>query len=370
MRRPSTRREPEPSAPVTKYESGSPRNRAVGSVTPDLLTRARAGDGDAFGRLTEPHRRELHLHCYRLLGSVQDAEDALQDALLSAWRGLNGFEARSSLRTWLYRVATNHCLNALRAARRRPVAAWPLPNVQPPEPSRMGEVTWLEPYPDALLDGIAEPPPGPDARYELTEAISLAFVTALQVLPPRQRAVLILRDVLGYHAAEVADILDTTVESVTSALKRARAAISRRQQAREPAPSAGSRVEQELVSRLVRAYQNADITTLTALLTEDVVVAMPPVPFEYCGRDLAVQFYVTVTFRQARTYDLVPTRANGQLAYGAYLRDPAGRTQRAEGLRVLTLTGNRICGMTRFDSSVLPQFGLPLSLPSVGFPSA
>lgn len=334
-------------------------------MTPDLLARARAGDGDAFGQLTEPHRRELQLHCYRLLGSVQDAEDVLQDALLSAWRGLDGFEERSTLRAWLYRVATNHCLNALRAARRRPAAAWPLPTIQPPEPSRMGEVTWLEPYPDVLLDGIMEPPPGPDARYELTEAISLAFITALQLLPPRQRAVLILRDVLGYHAAEVAAMLDTTVESVTSALKRARASITRRQRTREPAPLAGSDAERKLIAQLVRAYQNGDVETLTALLTDDVVVAIPPVPFEYCGRALAARFYGMISFRQGRTYDLVPTRANGQLAYGVYLRDPAGGARRAEGLRVLTLAGSRICGMTRFDSSLLPRFGLPLSLPGI-----
>ncbi len=348
------------------YDTGRCRDWAAGGVMTDLLARARAGDGDAFGQLAEPHRRELQLHCYRLLGSVQDAEDVLQDALLAAWRGLSGFEERSTLRAWLYRVATNHCLNALRTARRRPAAAWPLPTVEPPEPSRMGEVTWLEPYPDALIDDIAAAPPSPDVRYELTEAVSLAFVTALQLLPPRQRAVLILRDVLGYHASEVAEMLGTTVESVTSALKRARASISRHQQRREPAPLAGSPAEQELVSQLVHAYQNGDVETLTALLTDDVVVAMPPVPFEYCGRDLAAQFYATITFRQGRRYDLVPTRANGQFAYGVYLRDPAGGARRAEGLRVLTLAGNRIGGMTRFDSSLLPRFGLPLSLPGGG----
>lgn len=334
-------------------------------MTTDLLARARAGDGDAFGELTEPHRRELQLHCYRILGSVQDAEDVLQDTLLAAWRGLGGFEERSTLRAWLYRVATNRCLNALRAARRRPAAAWPLPDLEPPEPSRMGEVTWLEPYPDALLDGLPDAPPGPEARYELTEAISLAFVTALQLLPPRQRAVLILRDVLGYHAAEVAEMLETTVESVTSALKRARASLSRHHTNRDPAPAAGSPAEQELVSRLVQAYQSGDIEALTALLTEDVVVAMPPVPFEYHGRELAVRFIAAISFRHGRTYDLVPTRANGQLGFGAYLRDPTGGVRHAADLRVLTLTGNRICGLTRFDRSLLSRFGLPQSLPGI-----
>jgi RNA polymerase sigma-70 factor (TIGR02960 family) len=334
-------------------------------VTADLLARARAGDGDAFGQLTEPHRRELQVHCYRILGSVQDAEDVLQDTLLAAWRGLAGFEERSTLRAWLYRVATNRCLNTLRAARRRPAMDWSVPDVEPPEPSRLGEVVWLEPYPDALLEGLADKPPGPEARYELTEAISLAFVTALQLLPPRQRAVLILRDVLGYHAAEVAEMLDTTVESVTSALKRARASLRRYRTNREPAPSAGSLAEQELVSQLVRAYQTGDVEALTTLLTDDVVVSMPPVPLEYHGRELAARFNATVTFRHGRTYDLVPTRANGQLAFGAYLRDPAGGVRHATGLRVLTLAGNRICGLTRFDNSVLPRFGLPQSLPGL-----
>ena len=335
-------------------------------MTADLLARARAGDGDAFGRLVELHRRELHLHCYRLLGSLQDAEDVLQEALLAAWRGLSGFEERSTFRAWLYRVATNHCLNALRSASRRPAAAWPLPNVQPPDPSRMGEVTWLEPYPDSLLPDLVDARPGPDARYELTEAISLAFVTAIQLLPPRQRAVLVLRDVLGYHAAEVAAMLATTLESVTSALKRARASVSRHRPNGEPAPPAGSVAEQELVSRLVHAYQTGDVDALTALLTEDVVVAMPPVPFEYIGRELAARFLATIAFRQGRTYDLVPTRANGQLAFGVYLHDSAGGVRRAEGLRVLTLTGQRICGLTRFDTSLLPRFGLPASLPGLG----
>jgi RNA polymerase sigma-70 factor (TIGR02960 family) len=331
-------------------------------VTAELLARARAGDGEAFGRLTEPHRQELQVHCYRILGSVQDAEDALQDTLLAAWRGLADFQERSTLRTWLYRIATNRCLNALRAARRRPATDRPPPGVEFPEPTRLSEVTWLEPYPDVLLEGLAETRPGPEARYELTEAVSLAFVTALQLLPPRQRAVLILRDVLGYHAAEVAEMLGTTTESVTSALKRARASVRRHPADREPAPSAGSPAEQELVSRLVRAYQTADVEALTTLLTDDVVVSMPPVPLEYHGRELAARFLGTVTFRHGRTYDLVPTRANGQLAFGTYLRDPAGGVCDATGLRVVTLTGDRICGLTRFGNGVLPRFGLPRSL--------
>src|SRR6476620_10748592 len=174
------------------------------------ITRARAGDGDAFRELTEPHRRELHVHCYRMLGSFQDAEDALQDTLLAAWRGFGGFEGRASLRTWLYRIATSRCLNARRSAGRRPAKEWDVPHVEPPDPTRLGEVVWLQPFPDELLEGAVDAPLGPEARYEQREAISLAFVTALQVLPPRQIAVLILRDVLGFHASEVAGMLEVT----------------------------------------------------------------------------------------------------------------------------------------------------------------
>ena len=258
-------------------------------VTTDLLTRARAGDGDAFRELTEPHRRELQVHCYRMLGSLQDAEDALQDTLLAAWQGLAGFEERASIRTWLYRIATNRCLNALRSANRRPAKEWDVPEVEPPEPTRLGEIVWLEPYPDALLEGAINAPLGPEARYEQTEAISLAFVTALQVLPARQRAVLILREVLGYHANEVADMLDSTVESVTSALKRARAGLQRHLPPTgegEAPPVPGSPAEQALVAKFVRAYQSGDVDALVALLTADVAVSMPPIPLEYHGRDV------------------------------------------------------------------------------------
>jgi RNA polymerase sigma-70 factor (TIGR02960 family) len=334
-------------------------------VTADLITRARAGDGDAFRALTEPHHQELQVHCYRMLGSFQDAEDALQDTLVDAWRGLGRFEGRSSIRTWLYRIATNRCLKAMRAASRRPAKAWDVPEVQPPEPTRLGEVAWLEPYPDALLEGATDVPLGPEARYEQTEAISLAFVTALQVLPARQRAVLILREVLGYHATEVADMLDTTVESVNSALKRARASLQRRLPAtgeREPPPAPDSPAEQALVAEIVRAYDSGDIDALVPLLTADVSVAMPPIPLEYHGRDDVSGFFATVS-RLGRTYDLVPTRANGQLAFGMYLRTPAGGIRHGTGLDVFTLTGDRICAITHFDSSVLPSFGLPRTLP-------
>jgi len=334
-------------------------------VTADLISRARAGDGDAFRELVEPYRRELQVHCYRMLGSFQDAEDALQEALLAAWQGLGGFDGRASIRRWLYRIATNRCLNALRSASRRPARQWDIPGVEPPEPTRLGEVVWLEPYPDALLKGAIDAPPGPQARYEQTEAISLAFVTALQVLPARQLAVLILRDVLGYHANEVADMLGSTVESVNSALKRARASLRRRLPTtgeREPPPASGSRAEQAIVAEFVRAYESGDRDALVALLTDDVFVSMPPIPLEYQGRDAVARFYASIIPHWR--CDLVPARANGQPAFGAYLRAPTGGIRHGAGLLVLTLTGDRICAYTRFDNSVLPWFGLPRSLPS------
>src|SRR6266851_5079975 len=335
-------------------------------VTADLLSRARAGDGEAFRELTGPHRRELQVHCYRMLGSFADAEDAVQETMLAAWQGIGGFtEERASLRTWLYKIATNRCLNARRAASRRPARKWDMPQFQPPVPTPRDEAVWLQPFPDAFLEGAVDRPPGPEARYEQSEAISLAFVAALQVLPPRQVAVLILRDVLGFHASEVAGMLDSTVESVNSALKRARASLQRQQPptaGREPPPACGSPAEEALVAKFVRAWESADLGALVALLTDDVFIAMPPMPFGYEGRDVVARFCASL-FGAGRRFDLVPTRANRQPAFGAYLRAPDG-IRHGTGLYVLTLTGDRICAMTRFEKTVLPWFGLPRSLPT------
>jgi len=330
-------------------------------VAADLISRARAGDGDAFRELTGPHRRELQVHCYRMLGSFQDAEDAVQDTLLAAWQGLGGFEGRASLRTWLYRIATNRCLNARRSASRRLAREWNIPGVEPPEPTRLGEIVWLEPFPDVLLEGAIDVPPGPEARYEQTESISLAFITALQVLPPRQVAVLVLRDVLGFRASEVAGMLDSTAESVNSALKRARASLQRQPAPAAGPPPTGSRSEEAIVARFVSAYESADLGALVALLTDDVFISMPPMPFEYAGRDVVVRFCAGL-FGAGRKVDLVPTRANGQPAFGVYLRAATG-IRHGTGLFVLTLTADRICAITRFDNGVLPWFGLPRSLP-------
>ena len=333
--------------------------------TEDLITKARAGDDDAFEALTQPYRRELQVHCYRMLGSFQDAEDAVQDTLLSAWQGLSGFEERASLRTWLYRIATNRCLNARRSASRRKAREWDVPGVEPPEPTRLGEVLWLQPYPDSQLDGVIDLTPGPDARYEQTESISLAFVTALQLLPPRQLAVLLLRDVLGFHANEVADMLDSTVESVNSALKRARAALDTKLPPggdRVPAPASDSPAEDAIVAKFVAAYKSSDLDSLVALLTDDVFISMPPLPFEYQGREPASGFFASI-FGSGRKFHLLATRANGQPALGAYVRDSTGISH-GVGLFVLTLAGDQICAMTRFENTVLPWFGLPRSIPS------
>jgi RNA polymerase sigma-70 factor (ECF subfamily) len=234
-----------------------------------------------------------------------------------------------------------------------------------PVPTPRDEPVWLQPFPDALLEGAADRPLGPETRYEQTEAISLAFVTALQLLPPRQLAVLILRDVLGFHASEVAGMLEVTIESVNSTLKRARASLQRRQQSsagHQPPPAAGSPAEDAIVAKFARAWQSADLDALVALLTDDVFIAMPPEPFGYEGRELVAR-YCARQFGVGRRFDLVPTRANGQPAFGAYLRGPAG-IRHATGFYVLTLAGDRICAMTRFEASVLPWFGLPRSLPS------
>ena len=329
-------------------------------ATADLISRAQAGDGDAFRQLTEPLRHELQVHCYRMLGSFLDAEDALQETLLAAWQSFGGFEERASIRTWLYQIATNRCLNARRSAGRRPAREWNVPKVDPPEPTRLGEVLWLEPYPDALLEGALNEPLGPEARYEQSESISLAFVTALQVLPPRQLAVLVLRDVLGFPASEVAAMLNSSVESANSALKRARSSLERRWPMATdlgPSPAADSPSEDAIVEKFVSAWESADLDALVALLTDDVFMSMPPMPFEYEGRDAVARFCVSI-FSSSRRHILVPTRANGQPAFGAYVRTPDGISH-GVGLFVLALAGDRICAMTRFENSVLPWFGLP-----------
>jgi RNA polymerase sigma-70 factor (TIGR02960 family) len=313
-------------------------------------------DEHAFRELTEPYRRELQLHVYRIVGSVEEAEDLLQETLLAAWSGYERFEGRASVRAWLYRIATNRSLDALRARRRRPEA---LPRMTGmPEPTRRGEVLWLEPLPDQLIEGVPDDVPGPEARYEAKETVALAFVTGLQHLPPQQRAVLVLRDVLGFRAAEVAAMLATTEAAVNSLLRRARTALEGRlpTSGRERAPLPGSRRERELVGRFAEAIEAGDVDAVVGLLTDDAWLTMPPQPLEYQGGD-AIGLVLRDRTAMRGTPRLVPTRANTQPAFGVYFGG------RAWALLVLTLEGERIAAITWFGrSEAFPRFGLPATL--------
>ena len=334
-------------------------------MTESTLSRARLEDGDAFRTLTDPYRRELQVHCYRMLGSVQDAEDMVQETLLAAWRGLKGYEERDSLRSWLYRIATNRCLNALRDKRRRPREALGLPSGAP-EPTRRGEPLRLEPYPDSLLAGIEETSLGPEARYETKEAVSLAFVAALQHLPPQQRAVLVLRDVLGFRAAEAAEMLASSEVSVSSALQRARTALETRVPGdRESARLPRSPHERGLVARFADAVENGDVDGMVSLLTDDALLTMPPLPLEYEGHVVIAAFLRWREEVRGAPLRLVPTRANAQPAFGCYLPDAESGIDRPRGLFVLTLDVDAIAAITWFaDIELFERFGLPRTLSS------
>jgi RNA polymerase sigma-70 factor (TIGR02960 family) len=316
-------------------------------VSQSTLDRARGGSEEAFRELVEPCRRELHVHCYRMLGSLTDAEDVLQEALLAAWRGLDGFAGRSSVRAWLYRIATNRCLNALRDSRRR---AEPVPPFVPPPPSRRSDVTWLQPYPDALLAQA----PDPAARYLARETVELGFVAALQELPPRQVAALLLCDVLGFSIAEVAPMLDTTPNAVKGALQRARAAVARGGTHRR----ADSAAAWDLARSFARAFTDDDIDGVVELLTDDAWLAMPPAPHEYHGAEAIRAFLRTsAAWRAGRDLRLVPTGANAQPAFGCYLA--AGAKEDFTGVIVLTVRDNGIAGVTRFlDPGLAGAFGM------------
>jgi RNA polymerase sigma-70 factor (TIGR02960 family) len=333
-----------------------------------MLDRARAGEEIAFAELTETFRPELQLHCYRIVGSVQDAEDLVQETLLAAWRGLGGFEKRASIRTWLYRIATNRCLNHLRDRGRRlpELPAPPEPAGPPPEPTRRSDPVWLEPYPDVLLEGLRQQADTPDSRYASREAIGLAFMIALQRLSPLQRAVLVLRDVLAFRASEVAEMLDVTEVSVNRALQRARQTAERAVQPGEldAAPAPHSPEEREIVARFATAFEAGDVPGVVALLTDDALMTMPPEPLEYQGPAAIGRFLSTVPAAGAlERFRLVPTRANGQPAFGCYLRDPRAPIAHAYGLMVLTLRNDRVAAMTGFpDTGVFASFGLPRTL--------
>ncbi|WP_232523064.1 MULTISPECIES: RNA polymerase subunit sigma-70 [Nocardioides] len=319
----------------------------------DLVGRARAGDRDAFDALVEPHRAELQAHCYRMLGSLQDAEDAVQESLLRAWLALAGFEGRSSVRTWLYRIATNQCLNQLRSARRRRAPDQPAPAARP-----TGEdaVRWLQPYPDELLAELPDQAPGPESRYESRESISLAFVRALQLLPPAQRAALLLRDVLGYPAAEAAYLLDVSVDSLNGALKRARAAVA------GSAPPRPGDPDPELLERFVVAFTADSVGDLVALMSDDIWVRMPPLPFEYHGAAAAREFFAAVAPHRRTIERMVPVGANRQPGWGEYVRDRVAGGLHLVGVVVIHARGARIDEITHFDSTTAERLGLPRTL--------
>ena len=326
-------------------------------VSSSALERARAGDEQALGELIGPHLRELHLHCYRMLGSLTEAEDLLQETLIAAWRGLDGFAGRSSLKAWLYRIATNRCLNAIRDGRRRPPAQ-PVPPFTPPDPSRRGEVTWLQPYPDAWLEQLADVAPGPAARYEARAAVELAFIAALQRLPPRQAAVVILRDVLGFSTSEVAGMVGCSPTAAKGALQRARAALASHRAApgHEPPGGPGSAAEHDLARRFAAALSAGAVDSVVALLTDDAWLAMPPAAHEYLGPEAIERFLLaSVAWRRSRRLELVPTRANGQPGFACYLSRPGGSTAYPTGILVLAMSGDRISGITRFLDADLPH---------------
>ena len=314
------------------------------------LQRARAGDGDAFTELTEPYRRELHVHCYRMLGSVTDADDLLQETMIAAWRGLDSYTGRASLRSWLYRIATNRCLNAIRASKRRPRPE-PLPPFEPPEPSRRSDVTWLQPYPDAWLRAVVDPVAEPAQSVETYESVRLAFITALQRLPPRQTATVVLRDVLGFSADEVAAMLDSTPTAVKGLLQRGRAALA----ATYDAGIAGTSDDTSLARRFADAYSSDDVDALLALLTDDAWLAMPPAPHEYHGREAVGSFLRTsAAGRGGIRLVLLSTAANGQPAFTCHLERPGEVGREPSGVVVLTLDGDRVGGVTRFLDPRLP----------------
>ncbi len=316
-------------------------------------------DEHAFGELAGPYRRELLVHCYRMLGSLTDAEDALQETMLAAWRGLGDLRAEEALRPWLYRIATNRCLNTLRAGRRRSPAE-PVPPFQPPEPTRRGEITWLQPFPDGWLEDVADAAPGPEARYLATETVTLAFVAALQRVPPRQAAAFLLRDVLGFPTAEVAGMLGTSPVAVKGVLQRARESLAPLRSGPGQA-GPGSAEERDLAGRFARAYVAGDVDGVVALLTDDAWLSMPPAPHEYSGPPAIAAFLrASFGYRGDGEVLLVPARANGQAAFGSYLRAPGEATGVPAGLIVLTTGADRIRAITRFHVEQLyARFGLP-----------
>ena len=325
----------------------------------ELLEAARGGDEGAFARLTEPHRSELHAHCYRMLGSVHDAEDAYQEAMLRAWRALDRFEGRSSLRSWLYTIATNTSLDAIEKRPKRvlPVDYAPAadPHDGPGEP--VTESVWVEPYPDERL-AVEDGPAGPEARYEQREAVELAFIAALQHLPANQRAVLILREVLGFSAKEVGEALDTTTASVNSALQRARATVDDRlpeQSQQETLRALDDGELQEIVDRYVEAWERQDLDTVVEMLAEDATFGMPPLASWFGGREQIRVFLAGSPLSGRWDWRAVQTSANGQPALAFYAWDPEEEAYMPFALNVLTMRGKLIQDVTAFIITVAPS---------------
>jgi RNA polymerase sigma-70 factor, ECF subfamily len=322
-----------------------------------------SGDHDEFQRLTDPYSRELLVHCYRILGSFEDAEDALQEALLRAWRRLDSLKAAASLRAWLYKIATNVSLDMLdyRKARSMPSVTHTPAQALDPLPPAVDDPLWLNPLPDSYLDGHTLTP---EARYEIHESVSLAFLMALQKLPGRQRAILILRDVLGWKAQEVADLLDLTVVAVNSALQRARQTMKsyhQENQWRLMTPDNDQQVS-ALLARYVAAWETADSAGLIALLREDATLTMPPVPAWFLGR-AAIQTFSQHFLFAGQPYRLLPIRANGCPAFAVYQRDAAG-LYRPAALQILSINGERIARIDHFltfDGQLFGRFNLPPS---------
>ncbi len=326
--------------------------RSPGAPSSDLLEAARSGDEDAFGRIVEPHRRELQAHAYRMLGSVHDAEDALQDALLRAWRGLPRFDGRSTLRSWLYKIATNTCLDVIARRPRRWLPIDHVPAAEPGEaPGRpLIESVWVEPYPDVML-GLEDGPATPEARYEQRESVELAFIAALQHLPANQRAVLILREVLGFSAREVADTLETSVASVNSALQRARKTVEQRlpeESQAETLRALGDERLRAIVESYIDAMQRGDVEAVVAMLAEDAAWSMPPLATWYGGLDAIRVFLELGPLSGAWRWRRVAVSANGQPAVAAYTWREDEGCYRPFALDVLTLRGDRIEQVTAF----------------------
>ena len=367
---------PETSAAPPWYEGrltlvavAQPAVRLADQRETQLVDAARAGDPEAFRQLTEPHYRQLHVHCYRMLGSYHDAEDLVQETFVRAWRSLDTYEPRAPFRSWLYKIATNACLKELERRPRRLPARDSGPQGDPalPPSAPVAEIVALDPYPDALLNELEDRSPGPEAQYTLRESVELAFLTMIQVLPSRQRAVLLLRDVLGWSAAEVGTLLDATTASVNSALQRARATVAQRvarPERQAVSPPASEAAERSLLGRYLAAWERGDMDALAALLREDALLTMPPASTWFEGRDAIAAFFSSLCFSGVpKRFRMLATRANGLPTAAAYEWDRGSGGYRFSGLMALRVEGDLVAEITGFgDPGLFAVFELPESI--------